>query len=382
MRLSAGNIPIHVSPFFWLLSFLIGWINTFNVSLTIIWMAVIFFSVLVHELGHAVTARFFGQSARIEFVAVGGVTHRHGPPIKLWQDFLIVLNGPLAGFSLFLLATLLLSRFEVRADNPFIYALVVMKVVNFFWTIVNLLPIQPLDGGHLLRIALEGVLGLKGVKLAYLVSFLCGALLGLFFFIKGLFLAGAIFFMFTFEGYRQFRSILSLTEMDQDSTLQKQFKQAEEQLKMGNSEVAYRMFQEVRNEAEGGVLYVAATEFMSKILSEYRRYKEAYDLLHPHVKKISPEALRLLHQLAYHTGNWEEAISLGNRTFQYFPSYDTALINALSHSVMGQVEPAIGWLRTSLREGLPNFGEIAGKREFDLIRDEPAFQNLLKEAKE
>src|SRR5690606_28778501 len=123
---------------------------------------------------------------------------------KLWQDFLIVLNGPLAGFSLFLLATLLLSRFEVRADNPFIYALVVMKVVNFFWTIVNLLPIQPLDGGHLLRIALEGVLGLKGVKLAYLVSFLCGALLGLFFFIKGLFLAGAIFFMFTFEGYRQF----------------------------------------------------------------------------------------------------------------------------------------------------------------------------------
>ena len=277
---------------------------------------------------------------------------------------------------------MVLSQINAEVSNPFIYALVITKIVNFFWTIVNLLPIQPLDGGHLLRIALEGILGVKGVKIAYFVSFVIGAVLGLLFFLKGLFLIGAIFFMLTFETWRQFRSVLSLTEVDQSSELQSQFKNAEEQLRLGNLEVAYRMFQDIREGTEKGILHIAATEFMSKILSEYHRYKEAYELLYPHVKNISPEALRLLHQLAYQTGNWQEAISLGNRTYQYFPNYDTALINALAHSVMGQVEPAIGWLQTSIREGLPNFNEIASKREFDHIRDEPGFQNLLKEVEE
>src|SRR4051812_20886609 len=99
-----GSIPISIYPFFWLLAVGIGWINTFNILGTSIWIGIIFVSVLVHEYGHALTAIFFGQKAQIDLVAMGGITQRHGSKLKLWQDFIIVLNGPLAGLCLGLLA--------------------------------------------------------------------------------------------------------------------------------------------------------------------------------------------------------------------------------------------------------------------------------------
>ncbi len=38
------------------------------------------------------------------------------------------------------------------------------QVANLFWTIVNLLPVLPLDGGQLLRIVLEAAFGVKDLR--------------------------------------------------------------------------------------------------------------------------------------------------------------------------------------------------------------------------
>src|ERR1700727_855793 len=96
-----GKIPVLVHPLFWVLAFLIGWLNTSSILLTLVWVGIIVISVLIHELGHALTAVAFGQQAQIELMGFGGLTHRRGgKKLKLWQEFLIVLNGPLAGFAL------------------------------------------------------------------------------------------------------------------------------------------------------------------------------------------------------------------------------------------------------------------------------------------
>ena len=96
-----GKITFRVQPVFWILVFLIAGLNSnFSVPGMIIWAVIIFISVFIHEMGHALTAVACGQRAHIDFMAFGGLTHRHGPHISLFQEFLIVLNGPLFGLAL------------------------------------------------------------------------------------------------------------------------------------------------------------------------------------------------------------------------------------------------------------------------------------------
>ncbi len=126
---------------------------------------------------------------------------------------------------------------------------------------------------------------------------------------------------------------------------------------------------------------IAAAQYQANLLAEQGKFKEAYELLEPLKKQLEPEAIRLLHQLAYRTGNYQEVISLGNRVYQDYPNYETALINAFSYSLLGQAVPAIGWLQGAVREGLPNPETILHQHEFDKIRDTPAFQDFAKKDK-
>src|SRR3990167_8564795 len=104
-----GRIPIVVHPTFFLIAALIGFLYSGTVLGTIIWIAIILVSVLFHEFGHALTAALFGLSPRIELVALGGLTYHEGQKLPFWKQFLIVLDGPLFGFLLFIIASLLLQ---------------------------------------------------------------------------------------------------------------------------------------------------------------------------------------------------------------------------------------------------------------------------------
>src|SRR5579871_2650453 len=164
-----GRIPISIYPTFWIFAALIGYLNSMSLVGTLIWVAIIFVSVLFHEFGHALTALMFGENPRIELVALGGLTYHQGQKLPFWKQFFIVLNGPVFGFLLVGLATILL-QFPSLSQNMMGKVLALTRVVNLFWTIVNLLPVMPLDGGQLLRIILERIFGLKGFKFAILTS--------------------------------------------------------------------------------------------------------------------------------------------------------------------------------------------------------------------
>lgn len=188
-----GKIPIRIHPLFWLLIIAFGWLSTESIQGTVACGAVIFMSVLIHEYGHALTANIFGQKAWIDLVGLGGMTRRRGPSLKFWQEFLIVLNGPLAGFALYLLGTGLQSWIGGRMD-PFMASVLDFAIfINWFWTIFNLLPIQPLDGGSLVSILLETMFGLRGIKIALFLSMLCALALGLLAFLVGWTFVGASF---------------------------------------------------------------------------------------------------------------------------------------------------------------------------------------------
>lgn len=380
MLILSGRIPIRVNPFFLLMAVIIGWINSFTIIGTLIWIGVITISVLIHEFGHALTAIWFGHRAQIDLTGFGGLTSRHGPRLKLWQEFLIVANGPLAGFALFGIAYQVNKMIVGQPLTPFNYAVTIAMYVNLFWTAVNLLPIQPLDGGHLFRIILEGIFGIRGIKIAQFVSVLLAGAISVLFLINGILLMAMLFFLFAFENYRSWKVMLSFTEQDQNEQLQVRFKEAEREMRLGNLDYAFQQFQRVREQSKQGILHTVATQGMARILNQYSSYTQAYELLNPLRTQLDEEGLLLLHQLAFQAEKWEDAIALGNRVYQYFPTSGVALINAISHSVMGHIEPALGWLQTAISEGLPNVKEVLNKREFDSLRGDPRFRAIEQQA--
>ena len=124
----------------------------------------------------------FKQKAQIQLVALGGLTSYDGPKLRFWQQFIITFNGPLFGFFLFLFATLAL---QINwTDWPIFHGILkATQIANLFWTVINLLPVLPLDGGQLLRIVLEAAFGVKGFKASLLVGTILAALISFYFFI-------------------------------------------------------------------------------------------------------------------------------------------------------------------------------------------------------
>src|ERR1700722_1592745 len=92
-----SKIPIRIHPLFLVIIFVLGGMSASTISGTLIIVVIIFISVLAHEFGHALTAITFGQTAKIDLVALGGLTTREGTRLPLRQEFLVVLNGPLVG---------------------------------------------------------------------------------------------------------------------------------------------------------------------------------------------------------------------------------------------------------------------------------------------
>lgn len=369
-----GSIPIRIHPLFWLLAGMIGWINSQDILGTLIWIVIITISILVHEFGHALSARYFGQTAEIELIMLGGVTQRTGPKLKLWQEFVVVFNGPLAGLMLGMLSLLFYSSVD-SAKHPLLAGILFISyLVNIIWTIFNLLPVHPLDGGKLLNIFLESILGFRGIKIGFFISIGLSLAGAVYFFINQSLFAGSLFLIFAFENYRAWQAARGMSPYDHDTDLQKKLESAEDVMKNGNYEEALTLLNDVQNTAKTGYIYLIALQNQASILAHQQRFQESYEKLIPIVNQLTSEGQQLFQTVCYRLKKWEEAIHAGNRAYQNQPNGETALINSFCHACLGQVKPAIGWLQCAFTAGVPNPKVVLQSHEFDQIRQDPSFQ--------
>lgn len=136
--------------------------------------AVLFFaSVLVHEVAHSVTARYYGTDvARITLFVFGGVAQIKGEPktplAELWVSVIGPLTSLAIGIVLCLLALLMagqsgavpstteLWNIITAEQPPTLIGGVTMLIgrLNFILAVFNLIPAMPLDGGRILRACL------------------------------------------------------------------------------------------------------------------------------------------------------------------------------------------------------------------------------------
>lgn len=373
-----GPIPILIHPFFWIFAALIGWIMGGSVMGMFIWVGIIFVSVVIHEFGHALTAVIFKQKARIQLIAMGGVTMFDGPKLKFWQQFLITFNGPLFGFFLFLFSTSLLY---FPFPPLFLKILKMTQTANLFWTVVNLLPVLPLDGGQLMRIFLEANFGIKGFKASLLVGAVFAALLSFYFFMVQAFLIGAFFFLFAFQSFDSWRKSRFATRNDREEDNKRLMIRAEEALQAGNNEEAKRLLEEVKQKAEGGILAHAAQQNLAFLAYKEGKKKDGYDLLLPIQEHLSDDALCLLHELAAEQKNYPLVAELSAKCYQIDPSQKMALNNARAFAFEAQAKHAGGWLQTAWQYGGLSLGQILEETEFKGIKEDPEFKRFLESLK-
>jgi Zn-dependent protease len=123
-----------------------------GIQYALLWIPILFASVLIHELAHAAMIGVFGfGSSRVVLTGMGGVTI-NSRRAKPWQDMLISLAGPISSFGLMFLSIWIYQSFPaVRQDAMLVALIPRMYIANRFWAMFNLIPVAPLDGGHAVR---------------------------------------------------------------------------------------------------------------------------------------------------------------------------------------------------------------------------------------
>ncbi len=188
---SLAGIPVRVEPAFFIIIALLG-INPVDPEPIYIasWVAIAFVSILLHELGHAIAFRAYGVSPSITLHGFGGLTSGSGD-LTPARHIVVSLAGPLSALFLLGLPAYLLEQSgtltSVEAET-----IVAQAVwINIGWSLLNLVPILPLDGGQVFVSLAEMVNKERGRYAAEVVSVAIAAVLGVWAFQQG-FIFGAL----------------------------------------------------------------------------------------------------------------------------------------------------------------------------------------------
>lgn len=186
----------------------------------LMWAPVLFFSILLHELGHAAATKKCGYgTSKIILHGFGGVAMNRRSRTPPKDGMHIALAGPAVTLLLAVVFSGLWFGYRtfVGTELPVAldvigYFLGLMAVANIFWFVLNMLPIYPLDGGqttmHFFRKRGDGrskatvkmaKVSLGTVVVIGVLTLVAMALLP----IRGLF----IFFILAFLGYMNWQTL-------------------------------------------------------------------------------------------------------------------------------------------------------------------------------
>ena len=227
------KIPVRIEPWFWLMGFFLG--GGFGITsredflMILLWIIVLLVSILVHELGHALTSRkMTGVTPSIKLWGMGGLAYPN-TQLTQKQSFWVTWAGPLAGLGFFGLIVLTCctvygiavgtdltmfllfpstginrETFTVLAEmnKPVWFMLNKLLWVNLWWSLINLLPVFPLDGGQIYA-SIE-----RSPKKVLIVGIVTGALVA----IAGFFILHRIFIAILF-GYLAFQNYKRLQHL-------------------------------------------------------------------------------------------------------------------------------------------------------------------------
>ncbi|MBK1833079.1 site-2 protease family protein [Roseibacillus ishigakijimensis] len=204
VRFRLFGIPVTVLPWFWITLAIIGSGTIHSgedLFKLVLFVLAGFISVLVHELGHALTIRKFGAPTEIVLQAFGGFATYPRNRFNRKQDFLVTAAGPAIQIALGLLIGLL--AYQGGLPNSMgLYFLQMLAIISIVWAVFNLLPIFPLDGGQMLK----ALLGPKCQKVTYGIGLAIAVGAGLLGLMGGLILVTLFMALFAYQNFQLLRN--------------------------------------------------------------------------------------------------------------------------------------------------------------------------------
>ncbi len=198
-RVKGIKIQVH-----WTFFLLIVWIVFLEVSrgngiIPMLWstafIVVLFGCVVLHELGHSLTAMRYGVPTRqITLLPIGGLASLEKMPEDPWQELMVALAGPLVNVAIAMLLWMALpvEQFFSQDTEALSEALSSINAGNFLYLLLsanillvvfNMIPAFPMDGGRVLRAILA--MRMDRVRATQVASGL-GQVSAFFFFVFGL----------------------------------------------------------------------------------------------------------------------------------------------------------------------------------------------------
>ncbi len=220
------GIPCYIRPSFWVVMAIFGGAlyirDTADIMFTARFVIAGLVAILGHELGHALVGKKMGVGEQqVVLEMFGGVTMSQGMRLDKVGRVSMIAAGPLVTLVLGLIALAVIwnpvapvleaanitpllllviphAFVEATAPNLLIFAHLVF--IGTWWTILNLLPIVPMDGGQLIA---EFIKSPKKVFLIGLITSVIVAILS-FHYLNSFFLA-ALMGLFAFQNYKAFK---------------------------------------------------------------------------------------------------------------------------------------------------------------------------------
>lgn len=135
------GVDLDPTPFTPLVSLLLGLVTVIG----------LFSSVVLHELGHSLTARRYGVGARrITLWFLGGVAEFEQMPRQRGAEAVVAIAGPIVSF---ILAALFFGLLAIVPQSvPTLWVVLwFLAAMNLMLAVFNLIPAMPMDGGRILR---------------------------------------------------------------------------------------------------------------------------------------------------------------------------------------------------------------------------------------
>ncbi len=239
LRFSVFGIPVRVSAWFWLAALILGQgYASDGIRFLLAATLALFLSILIHELGHTFAFRYFGISSHIVLYHFGGLaipdqqaqpwsrTQRRddprssllisaaGPALQIVSALVLIFGLNLAGYAAPLPAAIARGLpAQIGEPIPSHELWVFTRsycYVSIYWALLNLLPVMPLDGGHIARSLLQ-IFGDAATALPYslMLSVAVGGLIAFWGFSNNDHFMAIMFGLLAFGSYQQLQMVQS-----------------------------------------------------------------------------------------------------------------------------------------------------------------------------
>jgi Zn-dependent protease len=313
------GIPVKVEASF-LMVLLMATARSSDLSMIAEWGLVVFFSILIHEMGHAFAGRAFGLEPQITLYAMGGVTSwiDNRKEISPSQSIRISLAGPVSGLVLGGLVFLLQPFY--KGDSLLVYIVISdLLWINIAWSLFNLLPIVPLDGGHVLESVEEWWRGSRENICSIIISLTVATAVFVWAFtIKSPWIA----FLTAWFAWSNASAIIRRIQRRVDQPLEEKLAIARKEMKNENGQALIKLSEEIFAKAKAESVRRQALELLIYGHIYEQDFTEAQKCLHQY-RALFGANLYTEGFLLYRKGELEQAAKLLEEAFNKDNSWRT-----------------------------------------------------------